>query len=32
MIVWHAKQGTALEAILPRIGYGVQDILFSKEL
>jgi len=32
MIVWHAKQGTALERILPKAGYGVQDILFSKEL
>lgn len=32
MLVWHAKKDTALERILPRIGYGVQDILFSKEL
>lgn len=32
MMVWHAKQNTALEALLPRLGYGVQDILLSKEL
>lgn len=32
MIIWHAKQGTALEAVLPRIGYGVQDVMFSKEI
>lgn len=32
MLIWHAKKGTALERILPRWGYGVQDILFSKEL
>ena len=32
MLVWHAKQGTALDSLLPRLGYGVQDILHSKEL
>jgi hypothetical protein len=32
MLVWHAKQDTALDVLLPRLGYGVQDILYSKEL
>jgi len=32
MIVWHAKPGTAMERLLPRLGYRVQDVLFSKEL
>ncbi|MEX8508454.1 MAG: GNAT family N-acetyltransferase [Leptothrix ochracea] len=32
MLIWHAKQATALEKILPRLGYGVQDIMFSKAL
>lgn len=32
MLIWHAKQGTTLDALLPRLGYGVQDILYSKEL
>lgn len=32
IIMWHAKPGTALEHVLPRIGYGVQDTLFSKVL
>lgn len=32
MLIWHAKPRTALEAVLPRVGYGVQDIMFSKEL
>lgn len=32
LVTWHAKEGTALEGILPRMGYGVQDILYSKEL
>lgn len=31
MVMWHAKEGTALAEILPRMGYGVQDIVFSKE-
>jgi GNAT superfamily N-acetyltransferase len=31
MVSWHAKEQTALEALLPRIGYGVQDIIYSKE-
>lgn len=32
LMLWHAKQGTALEALLPRLGYGVQDIIFSREI
>lgn len=32
MLVWHAKQDTPLDSLLPRLGYGVQDILYSKEL
>ncbi len=32
MMVWHAKQDTSLERLLPRLGYGVQDVLFSKEV
>lgn len=32
MLVWHAKEDTPLDSLLPRLGYGVQDILYSKEL
>ena len=32
MMVWHAKPDTALEGVLPHMGYEVQDIMFSKEL
>lgn len=32
MVLWHAKPGTTLEALMPRLGYGVQDIIFSKEV
>lgn len=32
LMLWHAKQDTPLEAILPRMGYAVQDIIFSKAL
>lgn len=32
LMVWHAKANTQLEQILPRIGYGVQEIMLSKEL
>ena len=32
MLCWHAKPETALNAILPRLGYGVQDVIFSKEI
>lgn len=29
-LTWHAKEGTDLGAILPRKGYGVQDVILSK--
>ena len=32
LMLWHAKENTTLAAILPRLKYGVQDIIFSKEL
>ena len=32
LMLWHAKQDTPLANILPRMAYGVQDIIFSKEL
>jgi hypothetical protein len=32
LMLWHAKPGTALESLMPRLGYGVQDTLFSKPL
>jgi GNAT superfamily N-acetyltransferase len=32
LMLWHAKEGTPLAAILPRMGYGVQDIIFSREV
>lgn len=32
LMLWHAKQNTALATIMPKLGYGVQDIIFSKEI
>lgn len=32
MMLWHAKPDTPLSALLPRAGYGVQDVMFSKVL
>lgn len=32
LMIWHAKKDTQLESILPRIGYGVQEIMLSREL
>ena len=32
VMLWHAKERTTLAALLPRLKYGVQDIMFSKEL
>lgn len=32
VIAWHAKQNTPFERVLPRLGYGVQDIIFTKGL
>lgn len=30
MMLWHAKPNTALNAIMPKLGYEVQDIIYSK--
>jgi len=32
MMMWHCKQGTALEAIMQRQNYNVQDVIYSKEV
>lgn len=32
MVMWHAKPDTALAQMLPRMGYGVQDIIYGKEI
>lgn len=32
LMLWHAKPATALSEIMPRLGYEVQDIIFSREL
>ena len=32
LMLWHAKQNTPLADIMPRLGYGVQDIIFSREV
>ncbi len=32
LVLWHAKPDTALEAVLPRLGYDVQDIVYSREV
>jgi len=32
LVLWHAKPDTALVELMPRLGYGVQDIIFSREL
>ena len=32
LMLWHAKENTALHKLLPRLNYGVQDIMYSKEL
>lgn len=32
IITWHAKEGTALAKLLPRIGYGVHEVIYSKRL
>ena len=32
MLTWHAKQGTALDRILPHLRYDVHDVIYSKEL
>jgi predicted GNAT superfamily acetyltransferase len=32
MVSWHAKQDSMLAAMLPKLGYCVQDIIFSREV
>ena len=32
LMLWHAKPNTALEKLMPKLGYGYQDIIFSKEI
>jgi len=32
MMLWHVKEGPSIDSILPRLGYGVQDIVYSKTL
>ena len=32
MMLWHGKENTALSKLLPKLKYGVQEIMFSKEL
>lgn len=32
LMLWHAKEGTSLDKIMPRLRYGVQDIIYSKEI
>lgn len=32
MIMWHGKENTSFSELMPKLGYIVQDILFSKEL
>ncbi len=32
MVMWHARPGTVLEKILPRLGYCAEEIAFCKEI
>lgn len=32
LVMWHSKENTPLANILPKLGYGVQDIIHSREL
>lgn len=32
MMLWHAKPNTTLQELMPRLGYGIQDIIFSKAI
>jgi len=32
MVIWHAKPGTQLEQLMPKLGYRVQDVMFSREI
>jgi GNAT superfamily N-acetyltransferase len=32
LMLWHAKQGTSLDGLLPRLDYQVQEIMYSRVL
>lgn len=32
LMLWHGKPNTTLVEIMPALGYGVQDVIFSKEV
>jgi GNAT superfamily N-acetyltransferase len=32
LMLWHCKPNTPLNEILPRLNYGVQDVIYSKEI
>ena len=32
LMIWHAKEGTGLDKLLPLLGYGVLDVMYSKEI
>lgn len=32
MMLWHAKEDSQMARLVPALGYGVQDIIFSKEI
>ena len=32
LMLWHAKENTALSKILPKMGCNVQELIFSKEI
>ena len=32
LMLWHAKENTALAKLLPKLKYGVQEIMYSKEI
>lgn len=32
LMVWHAKESTGLDKLLPLLGYGVLDVMYSKEI
>lgn len=32
LMMWHAKPGTTLEKMMRRLDYGIQDIVYSKEI
>ena len=32
LMIWHAKEQTGLDRLLPLLGYGVLDVMYSKEI